>query len=89
MAKTTINQPTTLINNPSSLEISLQEKIRENLAKAEALTTVALSEDFFEFQDYLLHDYLWALSDLIKRAIRFNEKALDILIKQNYPQEEK
>jgi hypothetical protein len=84
MAENTINQPTTLINNPSSSEISLQEKIRENLAKAKALTTIALlSDDFFEFRDYLLHDYLWALSDLIKRAIRFNEKALDNLIKHS------
>jgi hypothetical protein len=84
MAKTNINQPTALINHPSSLETSLQEKIRENLAKAKALITVALlSDDFFEFRDYLLHDYLWALSDLISRAKYLNEKALDNLIKHS------
>jgi hypothetical protein len=61
----------------------LGEKIREYLAKAKALTTVALSEDFFEFHHYLLHDYLWALHDLISRAKYFNEKALNNLIKHS------
>jgi hypothetical protein len=82
MAKLSINQPTFLINHSPSL-ISLQEKIWENLAKAEALTNVALSEDFSDFPDSTIHDYLWVISDLIGYTRLLNENALDLLIRDD------
>jgi hypothetical protein len=82
MAELSINQPASLINHSPSL-ISLQERIWENLAKAEALTKVALSEDFSDFSDSTVHDYLWVLNDLIGYTRLLNENALDILIKDS------
>ena len=40
----------------------------ENLMKAEALINVALQKDISETALHTTHDFLWAVSDLIKQA---------------------
>lgn len=59
MANRSVNELTWGIN---------QNKVNEALLKAEALLQVALHSELQNESPYTLHDYLWALSDLISGA---------------------
>ena len=45
-----------------------QNQIEEALLKVEALLQIALHSELQDAPAYILHDYLWALSDLVSNA---------------------
>lgn len=47
----------------------LRDRLFEELRQAAALAAVANSQDFLEFDDALLQDYLWALRNLVISAL--------------------
>ena len=59
MANQSVNELTWVIN---------QKKVNEALLKAEALLQIALHSELQNEPAYTLHDYLWALSDLVSGA---------------------
>lgn len=61
-------------------QIELQETIRSYLAKAQALIQVAIDSDSFgTFSHKIIHNYLWALSEVVDIACERNENSLGIL----------
>lgn len=48
-------------------QIDAQEDLGDCLAKAEALAQVAVTTEFFELSEPIIYNYLWMLSDLIRR----------------------
>lgn len=77
MADNRLKELLSLINQ----QIEFQENINEQLYKAEALTQVALGDNFLDSSKVIAHYYLWILSDIIEQAKIINEKALDVLLK--------
>jgi len=69
-----------------NLQISTQETQREHLSKAKALISVALGEDFVNFEKSVIYDYLWVLNDLIAAAHDLGEKTLSAMLQINSPQ---
>jgi hypothetical protein len=59
MVSQSVNEPTGVIN---------QNQINDVLLKAEALLQVALNSNFYSEPAYIMHDYLWVLSDLVSHA---------------------
>ena len=59
MANQSVNELAWVIN---------QNQIEEALLKAEALLKIALHSELQNEPAYILHDYLWALGDLISNA---------------------
>lgn len=62
MTEQSVNEPSFGIN---------QDKLNEVLSKSEAMLQIVLNSDFKLIPDYLMYDYLWALSDLITGARKF------------------
>ena len=62
----------TLINK----DLFQYETLASHLCKAEALAEVALSNGFFEQDEAIQRNYLWALRDLLTDANQINEKQL-------------
>lgn len=77
MAECSVSQLSSLINQ----QIDIQENLAEYLYKAEAIANVALSNDFHDYSPSIIHDYIWALCDLINQAKSLSEKSLDELFK--------
>lgn len=65
----------------SKQQLEYHEMQRNYLSQAEAMIQVALSREFLEFSEHIVHDYLWALSDVIKNARKFNEHSLNFLVR--------
>lgn len=63
-------------------QVEDQELLSEYLLKAEALTQIALVEDFLEQPAKILYYYLWALNDIVERARVMNEQSLSVLMKK-------
>ena len=59
MTHRSVNEPSWRIN---------QNKINEALLKSEALLEMALNTELENIPNYVMHDYLWVLSDLITYA---------------------
>jgi hypothetical protein len=67
-------------------QIELQENIRSYLAKAQALLQVAINSDYLEDSTHkVIHNYLWALSDMVDVACEANENALSTLLSKLNP----
>lgn len=60
MASGSLNEPAWIINQ--------KNKIEDALLKAEALLQVALNAELQNEPPYIVHDYLWALSDIVSSA---------------------
>jgi len=76
MLDQSLSQYRLLINR----QIQVQNSVRDQLSKAEALTKVALETHFLKFPQFIIHDYLWVINDLIEDALGLGEKGLDSLI---------
>jgi len=59
MTKQSVNEPSWRIN---------RDKLSEALSKSEAMLQIILNSDLKAMPTYVIHDYLWALSDLITCA---------------------
>lgn len=44
------------------------ERLDEYLAKANALIQVALHDEFLDYPDKIIHNYLWVVSEMLERA---------------------
>jgi hypothetical protein len=77
----TFNQDTfNEISAVISRQINTQENLTEQLGKANALIQGALQVDFLDLPKSELHNYLWALADLIAEANQMSEQVLDALL---------
>ena len=62
--------------------IALQEQGEAILCQLEALVMFArLTDDFSEFNKKTVQNYLWAVSDLIIKAVEANQLSLSLLLK--------
>jgi hypothetical protein len=77
MATSRIDEITSLINK----QVEFQEKIKEHLLKAEAIANVALSDDFLNYKQSVIHAYLWTLCDMVSKSKNLHEKAFNDLLK--------
>lgn len=80
MAERSVPELLPLINQ----QIDFHETLNEYLAKAQALAHVAMSDDFLDYPELIIHYYLWVLSDVVENAKRLsqvNEDSLNFLVK--------
>jgi hypothetical protein len=82
MAGYSVPQLLSIINR----QVGSQETLSEYLSKAEALVYVAMNDEFFNYPELIIHNYLWTLNDILEKAKQVNEEALNILLK-NVPSE--
>ena len=78
MAEYSVNYLLNLIN----AQVKLLENINTCLSKAEALAQVALGDNFLDYPNVSIYNFLWALSDIIEQAKSLNEKSLNTLLKR-------
>jgi hypothetical protein len=78
MADTSVTHLLALIHQ----QIDYQEDLSNCLSKAEALTKIALSNDFFDCSDEIKHNFLWTLNDIIDNAKMINEQTLSLLFER-------
>jgi len=64
MATDSLNEFSSFVNQ----QMVLIEDLYEHLSKASALMQLALHYDFSEFPPEIIHNYLWALGDIIQNA---------------------
>ncbi|HEY2566629.1 MAG TPA: hypothetical protein VGH95_02815 [Candidatus Aquirickettsiella sp.] len=64
---------------PQQIENYLEQQtlILEYIKKAEAQATIALSDDFLDYNSHIIHYYLYALSDSLEIATRMFEGLQD------------
>lgn len=72
MAHSSINE----FRLPVNEEMQLHDGINEYLSKAIALSQVALHDDFLNYSDKIVHDYLWALSEMLEKAYEHYRSSL-------------
>lgn len=78
-------------NEPSKLSFQIteylekQNLILEYLKKAHAKIQIALSEDFLDYNDEVIHYYLWSLSDRLEITTNMFKDLVDafLAIKNN------
>lgn len=58
-----------------------QETLFEYLVKVEAMIEIVLAKDLGDFSKEKMHNYLWAVSDLVGKARELNDDLLDRLIR--------
>ncbi len=78
MAEQSLTYLISLINQ----QADEQENLSEYLAKADALAQVAVTTEFLELSEFVVHNYLWVLSDIISQARELNERLLNSWLKQ-------
>ncbi len=76
MASYSVDQFASLINR----QIKLQTEIQDYLVKINAIATVTTGDDFLDWDQSTIHDYLWALSDMICESKDLQEQALNDLL---------
>jgi hypothetical protein len=59
------------------------EELKGCLSQIKALSDIALSDDFLDYDEKIVHNYLWTLSDAVDKAIIVNDQSLDEFIQQN------
>lgn len=59
--------------------LRIQRDIEKFLLQAGALFQFALDGSLSEYPREVLHDYLWAISDIVEKAKESNQIALDLL----------
>jgi hypothetical protein len=69
------------MSNPIMQQLEVHEELDFQLAQAEALCKVALTDGFKHQDDLVKSDYLGTLSDLISEANNINQEALNKLVK--------
>lgn len=62
----------------SEQHIRIQRDIEKSLLQAGALLQFALDGSLSEHPKDVLHDYLWAVSDIIEKAKECNRMVLDL-----------
>lgn len=78
MAEINVTQFLSIINQ----ELESKESLNEYLSKAEALTHIAMGNEFLDHPAEILYSFLWVLSDIIEHARIMNERSLNDLLKQ-------
>lgn len=77
MAMISVSDFSFLINQ----QLKLQQQMEIYLCQLEALIAIArLSDDFTNFNQQTLQNYLWAVSDLIASATNANQQSLNTLL---------
>jgi hypothetical protein len=71
MAHSSLNDPA---SNPNFLSqklslMDLRDKLHDHLSQAAALASVASGDDFLDFHQDVLRDYLWTLQNLVISAL--------------------
>ncbi len=61
-------------------QLASQEVLLEYHAKVEAMLEMLLAKDLVDYPQAKLHDYLWAVSDLVGKARELNGELLDMLV---------
>jgi hypothetical protein len=70
MGTLSLNEFLPLINR----QARIQEKIEEHLIQLEALLNIAmLSDDFYDFSEETLRNYMWATVQLLEKTIKMNK----------------
>lgn len=54
--------------------LDLEDKLDSSLAKALAISTFALDENFRNYPDSIKHDCLWAINDYIETSVNIIEE---------------
>jgi len=72
MTTNSLNDLVTLINK----DLFQYETLASHLCKAEALAEIALTNGFFEQDEAIQRNYLWALRDLLTDATQLNENQI-------------
>lgn len=63
-------------------QIKLQETIEESLSKIKAYIEIALlSDDFYDFDEFILRDYFWGVTNIIETTIGANQDSLKGLMR--------
>jgi hypothetical protein len=81
MAQNSLTDLVALINQ----QANSQEILAECLSKVQALIHVALDDNFLDYENFIINDYLWALSDFIEQAKLLSEESLEALLKKASP----
>lgn len=77
MAMNSLSDFSFLINQ----QLELHQKMETHLCQLEALIAVArLSEDFYDFNQETLQNYLWVINDLIMSVTSINQESLKMLL---------
>jgi hypothetical protein len=79
MATDSLNEFSSFVNQ----QMLSVEDTNEHLSKASALMEVALRYDFSEFSEKTIHNYLWALSDVIQHAYSCSARSLNDVFEAN------
>lgn len=82
MAENSLTDFVSLINQ----QVISQEELLGYLSSAQALTYVALGEDFLNFDKFIINDYLFILNKIIGQARTMCEQSLDIWLKHHLVQ---
>lgn len=61
------------------LQIASQETLRDYHLQVEAMVEMVLAKDLIDFSTRKLHNYLWALSDLVGKAKSLNQDLIGTL----------
>lgn len=61
-------------------QLASQEVLLEYHAKVEAMLEMILTKDLVDYPQAKLHDYLWAVSDLVGKARKLNGELLDMIV---------
>lgn len=80
MAKNSLSDFNSVINQ----YIDVQEQLLEQLSKIEALINVSLDENFLDYSERTIHDYLWAVSDIARQARGCCEQGLNSILRELY-----
>lgn len=76
MAIHRVNEVASLINQ----QVEFHEEIQVQLLKVEAIASVALSEDFINYKQSIVHAYIWTLCDMITKVKQLHEQSLSVLL---------
>lgn len=77
MAMISVSDFSSLINQ----QLELQQQMEIYLCQLEALIAVArLSDEFTDFNQQTLQNYLWAIGDLVVSATNNNQQSLNTLL---------
>lgn len=63
-------------------QLASQEALLGYHTKVEAMLEMMLAKDLVDYPYKKLHDYLWAVSDLVGKARELNVELLDMLVNQ-------
>lgn len=62
-------------------KIISQELLLEYHSKVDAMVEMIMSQDLIDYPMEKLHNYLWVISDLVKKAKQLNEELLNAMLR--------